>query len=163
MKVIFKNASLVFQAQAQIEWRNLTVSNCGMNGQTGVMSVDSDQSSPTSSSRYASPEYIEIANEANFKIGVAGFSSATKLLLLYYDANKNYIGKVGDTWSTFTDFTPGQAYNVIDDFDTFSHYESGADVSVSKATLQANAKYFRVGVRNPTPLDAGSSVTIAVG
>ena len=163
MKVIFKNASLVFQAQAQIEWRNLTVSNCSVNSQSGAVNADADQSSPGSSSRYASPEYIEIANEANFKIGVTGFSSATKLFLLYYDASKNYIGKAGSSWSTISDFTPGQAYNVFDDFDTFSHYESGTDVSVSKATLQANAKFFRVGVRNPTPLDAGSSVTIAVG
>jgi hypothetical protein len=163
MKVILKNASLVFQAQAQIEWRNLTVSNCSTNTQQGDINVNSDQSSPTPSSRYASPEYIEIANEANFKVGVTGYSSQTKLIIYYYDANKDYIGKTGAAWTTFVDFTSGQAYNVFDDFDVFSHYESNEDVSVSKATLQANAKYFRVLLRNPAPTDAGSSVTIAVG
>lgn len=163
MKVILKNTSLVFQAQAQIEWRNLTVSNCSTNTQIGDVKMNSDQSSPTSSSRYSSPEYIEIADEANFKIGVSGYSDTTKLIVYYYDANKNYIGKTGSAWTTFVEFTSGQAYNVFDDFDTFSHYESEADVSVAKATLQANAKYFRVVIRYPAPLDTGSSVTIAVG
>ena len=139
MKVILKNASLVFQAQAQIDWRNLTVGSCQANLQSGSISLDADQSSPTAYSKYASPEYIEIANEANFKIDVTGFSSSTKLYVLYYDASKNYIGKTGSTWKEETVFTSGQAYNVFDDLDTFSHYESGTDVSVSKATLQANA------------------------
>ena len=163
MKVILKNTSLVFQQQAAIEWRNLTVSNCAVNPTTGVVQADSDQSSPTSSSRYACPDYNDITQESNVKVTVSGYANTTTFYIFFYDASKNYIGMVGSRWSFATPFTSGQAYNVLDDFDTFSHYENGADVSVDKATIQANAKYWCIGVRNPTPTDSGSSVTIAVG
>ena len=165
MKVIFKNTSLVFQQQVAIEWRSLTVKHGSFNAQTGLIVEDTNQSSPTSSSRYISTEYIDVTQEPNVKVTVSGYAGtpAPAFVILFYDASKNYIGLVGDNWVVPTTFTSGQEYNVLDDFDTFSHYESGTDVPVSKATIQANAKYFRIGVRYPTPLNEGSSVTIAVG